>query len=129
MNAASQTFGEFVRQARQVKRISQQELADQAGVSLATISRWERGQLNDPPNAEHVRSVCRILGLDPRRAAVILGYLAEDEIGDNRSHLPSDVEDILDMLQDPAIDDAERKALRSYLKVRLDLLRGQRKTG
>ena len=41
------TIGQTIRAIRQVKGISQKELADICGVSMGAVSAWEQGR-NDP---------------------------------------------------------------------------------
>ncbi len=123
MGDATKTFGDYIREGRRKKGLSQEELESQSAVSRSTLSRWERNQLADPPTPEHVRKVCAILGLDPIRAAVLLGYLKPEEVETTRPHLPPDIEEMLAALQDPALSDQERAELRAYLKVRLNIAR------
>ena len=128
MNDGAQTFANLIRTAREAKGWSQEQLEQATGtggahVSVSTISRWERGQAGRP-EPEHVRKVCKALGIDPRRAAVALGYLTEDEIG---PPLPLDpkVKAVLDMIEDPALPAAEREQWIGYLKYLYDRARQQ----
>ncbi len=123
MGDTSVTFGDYIRERRREKRLPQEAVDAQSGVSRSTLSRWERNQLADPPTPEHVRKACAVLGLDPIRAAVLLGYLKPEEVESTRPHLPPEIEEILDVLQDPALPDEEREELRAYLRVRRDMHR------
>jgi transcriptional regulator with XRE-family HTH domain len=73
-------FGEVIREARRAKRLSQQELADAAGVSEPTIQRWENGRTGTP-DPENARRAFLALGLDPRLIPVLLGYVTAEEMG------------------------------------------------
>ncbi|MBW2109510.1 MAG: helix-turn-helix transcriptional regulator [Deltaproteobacteria bacterium] len=44
MTESSKTFPELVKGVRRQLRISQEELAHELGVSVATINRWENGK-------------------------------------------------------------------------------------
>lgn len=117
----SETFAELIRTAREAKGWSQEQLeratADGRGehVSVSTISRWERGQAGRP-EPSHVRMVCRALGIDPRRAAVALGYLTQDEISGGDNRLSADLEEILAILADPAIPASAKEEWKRYLR-------------
>lgn len=53
-------MGEKIKRARQAARMTQQQLADELGVSLRTITSWERGQnapLNRLPVIESVLGI------------------------------------------------------------------------
>jgi transcriptional regulator with XRE-family HTH domain len=120
--ASSPTFADLIRTAREAKGWSQEQLeaatADGHGehVSVSTISRWERGQAGRP-EPTHVRMVCRALGLDPRKAAVALGFLTREEVyGPAAGALPGDLEEILTILQDPTVPDATKNEWKSYLR-------------
>lgn len=124
---AALTFAELIANARRRKGWSQEDLETHSGVSRSTISRWERG-LADKPEPEHVRAVCTVLGVDPRRAAVALGYLTTEEIeGPSRPLLDPAVEEVLDILQDPAVPEDEKKSWITYLRYLRD--KGQTQAG
>jgi transcriptional regulator with XRE-family HTH domain len=50
-----------IRRQREAQRMTQEHLADAAGVSARTVQRAERG---DPLSAEAARALCAVLGLD-----------------------------------------------------------------
>lgn len=103
------SFANLIRTARETKGWSQQDLEEATGVSVSTISRWERGQAGRP-EPEHVRAVCAALSVDPRRAAVSLGYLTAEEAGFTTPTGPPidpEIEDVLQLL--PRIP-ADRRA-------------------
>ena len=114
---AGQSFADLIAGGRTAKRWSQEDLERESGVSRSTLSRWERGQAGRPEPA-HVRAVCRVLGIDPRRAAVALGYLTADEVdgSDRPLTLRPDVEEVLRMLEDPALPQDDRAKWIEYLK-------------
>jgi transcriptional regulator with XRE-family HTH domain len=108
------TFAQLIATARRARGWSQEELETASGVSRSTLSRWERGQA-DRPEPEHVRAVCKALGIDPRYAAVSLGFLTEDEIRE-RGSLSAELEEILTIIQDPALPQSAREGWIRYLK-------------
>ena len=110
-----QSFADLIADARRAKRWSQEDLETESGVSRSTLSRWERG-LADRPEAEHVRAVCKALGIDPRRAAVALGYLTQEEVSGGDNRLPEDLEEILAILADPAIPASAKEEWKRYLR-------------
>jgi ribosome-binding protein aMBF1 (putative translation factor) len=67
------TFADLIVEARRHKGWDQETLAEQAGLSRTTISRWESG-LASSPNPAQVRAVCAALDIDPKVAAQKLGY-------------------------------------------------------
>lgn len=118
------TFAELVTEGRRRKGWSQEDLETQSGVSRSTLSRWERG-LADKPEAAHVRAVCGALGIDPRRAAVSLGYLTAEEVEGPSRLLDPEVEEILSILEDPAVPAGEKANWVDYLRFLRDRSRRQ----
>lgn len=59
-------FGPILRRIRAVRRLKQQAVADLAGVTQATVSRWESGDL--APSGDQRRRLMRLL-----RSSAILG--------------------------------------------------------
>ena len=114
-----QTFANLIRTSREAKGWSQDQLAQAAAdehgehVSVSTISRWERGQAGRPEPA-HVRTVCKALGIDPRRAAVSLGYLTAEEVSDVPPPPDPEIEEVLQLLPEVSAD--ERRHWIQYLK-------------
>jgi transcriptional regulator with XRE-family HTH domain len=69
--------GEVIREARLLAGLSQQELADRAGVPRPSIVRWERGTVE--PGFDMVRRLLRSCGFD-----VSLVRYEPDEAVDDR---------------------------------------------
>lgn len=111
----ARAFGEFIREGRERRNWSQEDLEVESGVSRATLSRWERA-LTDKPDADHVRAVCAALGIDPRRAAVLLGYLTAEEVDAPAPQLPREIEEVLLILQDPAVPEDRKTEWIELLK-------------
>lgn len=111
------SFADLIREGRERKNMSLEDLEQATGVHRNTLSRWQRGLANRP-EPEHVRTVCRVLDIDPRQAAVSLGYLSAEEVdGPARSSgLPAEVEEILTMLEDPRLPAGDRKQWVEYLR-------------
>lgn len=60
------TFGETVRMTRRRRRLSQEKLADEAGLHRTHISLIERGLRE--PSLETLVKLCRALGVSPGEA-------------------------------------------------------------
>ncbi len=112
-DAPPQDFADLIASARKAKDWSQDKLSDESGVDRSTISRWER-RLTDKPEPEHVRAVCAALGIDPRQAAVALGFLTADE-SEPVKPLPSKLQQVVDVLEDPRLTREEVDQWVAYL--------------
>jgi transcriptional regulator with XRE-family HTH domain len=58
--------GERLREARRRAMLSQEELAVESGVGVATIIRIERDQLKSEPHYSTLRKLAKSLDVDPR---------------------------------------------------------------
>ncbi len=58
------TRGERLREARRRAMLSQEELAQEAGVGVATIIRIERDQLKRDPHFSTLRKLAKRLGIE-----------------------------------------------------------------
>jgi transcriptional regulator with XRE-family HTH domain len=58
--------GERLREARRRAMLSQEELAEESGVGVATIIRIERDQLRTEPHFSTLRKLAKALEVDPR---------------------------------------------------------------
>ena len=58
------TRGEKLREARRKAMLSQEELAEQAGVGVATIIRIERNQVRREPHFSTLRKLARALDVE-----------------------------------------------------------------
>lgn len=91
------TLGERLKRERQAARLTQQQLADEAGVSKQAVSAIETGGTKDP-SAATLDPICRRLGL--RQAWLITGRgtktLGVEEPPAGSYHLGFDLEKILD---------------------------------
>lgn len=126
-NPRGEAFANLIREGRRAKGWTQDRLVEASGVSRSTVLRWEAGDASRP-DPDQVRAVCLALGIDPRRAAVALGYLTADEVAamDSRGHpLSQEEEEILAILRDPSVPSAEKGPLVEYLR----FLGGQRRQG
>lgn len=113
-------FAQLLRAARKNKGWTQEDVIDESGVSRSTYLRWEAGKV-ERPDPEQVRAVCRTLGIDPREAAVALGYITREEIGldpEPPRMFDATVEEVIQILQDPKVSDAEKFEWVQYLKFR-----------
>jgi transcriptional regulator with XRE-family HTH domain len=115
MDDSALTFGQLIARARSVKGWTQGDLETHSGVSRPTISRWERDAMNGTPEPDTVRALCKALGIDPRQAAVALGYLTLDEI-EPVQPLPPKLQQILDILKDPRLSKEEVDQWVAYLQ-------------
>lgn len=68
------TLGEKIKQAREQKNISQEELAEQLGVSRQAVSKWENG--NSMPHGANKELLGKVLELD----------LEQDSVAPSKKH-------------------------------------------
>lgn len=111
-----------IRALRQNYGYTQRDLADIAGLSQSTLSRWEHEQRS--PSLAHVSQLCTALGLTPNDLLGIKKPLAQwlreiDEfLGEGMGQRLYDaiveryqLEDLLDHLRDVEMDEADRLRL------------------
>lgn len=72
-------FATLIKDARDQRGWTQEDLVNASGVSRQTIIRYESGKATNPQPAE-VRAVCSALELDPREAVIALGYVTRAEL-------------------------------------------------
>lgn len=117
-NNRGEVFAALIREGRRRLGLTQDALVERSGVSRSTILRWESGDASRP-DSEQVRAVCQALGIDPRRAAVALGYLEPEDLNppnEPREPLAPDLEEVVEMLQDPRIPTEQKTAWVRYLR-------------
>lgn len=116
-------FGRLIRGTRERLGWSQDELAEKANVGRASVQRYERGDLGKTgfPDPDVTRKIFKSLDLDPREVAVVFGFVSREEIGlppEPKRVLPPSIEEVISILQDPKVSDAEKQEWISYLKFR-----------
>lgn len=116
-NPRGEQFGRLIRDYRDRAGLTQEQLEAASGVSRSTIARWERGDANNP-NPDQVRAVCQRLGIDPRRAAIALGYLTDDELhtAAGGPQLNPTQEEVVEILADPRLDPNDIAKWVDYLR-------------
>lgn len=72
-------FADLIVSARRGRGWTQDDLIFRTRVSRGTLARWEAGKA-ERPDPDAVRSVCRALDIDPKRALLALGYLTADDL-------------------------------------------------
>lgn len=70
-SAAAEEFGRRLRQRRQAKKLTQLDLAYQAGATVSAISKYENGQVL--PSINTLLDLAYVLEIDPGRLISKLG--------------------------------------------------------
>ena len=91
------TRGKIIREARKVAGLSQQELAERAGVPRQSIARWERGAVE--PGFDTVRRLLRSCGYDLSLVRYEPDETVDDRLSGKRELTPQ--ERLLALLGDP----------------------------
>jgi transcriptional regulator with XRE-family HTH domain len=91
------TSGEVIREARLLAGLSQQQLAERAGVPRPSIVRWERGTVE--PGFDMTRRVLRACGFDVTLVRHEADEAAEARLSGRLELTPQ--ERVLAMLGDP----------------------------
>jgi transcriptional regulator with XRE-family HTH domain len=115
-NTRGEQFARLIRDGRARTGLSQDLLADQAGLNRSTIIRWESGDASRP-DPDQVRSVCKILGIDPQQAAMALGYLRPEDLPPPGAGRPLDerILRVIEALEDPQVPESEKQEWVKYL--------------
>ncbi len=79
-------IGERLKKARTDKKMTQERLAEKLDVSIAFLSRIERG--NSHVNLKRLSQICEILGVSE-------GYILNDASSNSENYLTSEFNDIL----------------------------------
>jgi transcriptional regulator with XRE-family HTH domain len=115
-NTPGRAFAELIKAARLRALMSQEDLADAAGVGRYTINRWESGK-TPHPQAEAVRKVLAALpDLDPREVPIALGYVTREEMGIPPRVVDPMYADVIDMLADPNVPARDKEEWAEYLR-------------
>ncbi|GAA4259772.1 hypothetical protein GCM10022255_085730 [Dactylosporangium darangshiense] len=87
-------------------------VVEQSGVSESAYKRYERGTV-DSPYATHVVAICRALGINPRDAAIALGYGTREDFNlpPEEPPYPQLITTIGRVLADDTFSAAQRAAL------------------
>lgn len=86
--------GLIIKELRQLKNISQPELAKNIGVSNGTISFWENGQ--NEPKASYIKRLSNYFGV----TTDYLLYGSKNQTFDNSCNLKSNIQEVIDKLND-----------------------------
>jgi transcriptional regulator with XRE-family HTH domain len=79
--APARDWYDLVIQTIALKNMTKAQLASRAGVSRATIDRWEKGA-SRPAQAASVNAVADVLGIPRERALRLAGVIGEAEVAD-----------------------------------------------
>jgi len=109
-------LGEFIRNQRDITRLSLRQLANLARISNPYLSQIERGL--HQPSAAILKSIAAALGIPPEKLYAAAGWLG-DESAENAENGEADVETAI--RTDPRLNARQKEAL---LEVYRGFLRG-----
>ena len=114
-DVSGDAFAALLPEARNRRKVSQDEVIAATSVSRSTYLRWERGGYIGRPIPRQVTEVCRFLSINPVLAAVALGFGTPDDY--ERFSAPQDHPDavlaeIARTFSDDTVPEAGRAALR-----------------
>ncbi len=119
-------FAKLIRDGRLAKGWTQDQLIAESDITKSTLVRWENGRA-ERPEPDVVRSVCIALGIDPRRAALALGYLQPEDLTDPNSgqaFIPRAWQQVIDALEYDTLSQADKEKWVDYLMWLRDQSRG-----
>lgn len=109
-------FADLIRNARKDKGWTQDVLVAESGVTKSTLVRWESGRA-ERPDPDQVKTLCRTLGLDPRLAAIALGYLDESDLNaPPPRRIDPAILEVIEALEDPTVPTAKKEEWVEYLR-------------
>lgn len=99
---SSEALGDFIRNQREITRLSLRQLANLARISNPYLSQIERGIYR--PSADILKGIAQALGISPESLFARAGLLDEDE----ETH-PIGVEEAIRL--DPGLSNEQKEAL------------------
>lgn len=108
----SRALATLLRQRRDQMQLTQEEVADRAGISRQTYNKYERGGTLNPKPRE-LRAVCMVLKMDPREIPVALGFVTREEMNlpPQEPALPRSLRRILQLLKAEQVPESAKKRL------------------
>lgn len=92
-------LGKRIKQARELKKMTQETLAEMIGVSRTAIARWESGETD--PTVEHLISLSNLLDVN---ASYLLGTNNKDHIIEILKEMSATLDQIAAMLREETIN-------------------------
>jgi transcriptional regulator with XRE-family HTH domain len=124
-------LGELIRQTRQDRNWTQQDLAEESGVSVETIKRYENAKTKYP-EPELIRKIFRSLKIDVREIPVALGLVSREEMGlphtPPRRFSPA-TERLINAFEGLSVSDEEKQAFLGLIEARKRSQETGRKAG
>ena len=74
MPTASNRFGQLIREMRERRDLTQDNIARELHIDRTMVARWERGQLKQAVAPQHVNALARVLSLSVLDLVLALGY-------------------------------------------------------
>lgn len=88
-------LGKRIKQARELKGLTQESLAEMVGVSRTAIARWESGDID--PTVDHLIRMSNSLGVD---ISYLLGADNKSQMIETLINISVSLEQLLSMLED-----------------------------
>jgi transcriptional regulator with XRE-family HTH domain len=118
-DVARQRFAQFVQRAladARARGMTDNDIQKATGVGQSTFHRWRRGQGDRLPTIERVQAFCAGLEMPIQPALDALG-MSDVRVPTPPPALDPDVARVLRRLNDPAVPEAEKTAIRSVLRL------------
>ncbi|MEV6924036.1 helix-turn-helix transcriptional regulator [Dactylosporangium sp. NPDC051485] len=77
---AGERLASLLRDRRQALGYTLAHVVAESGVSESAIKRYERG-LIESPNPAQIVAICKVLGINPREAAIAVGFGTREDFG------------------------------------------------
>lgn len=111
-------LGQLIRQARLDREWTQRDLAEESGVSIESIKRYEKGKIRNP-EPDLIRKIVQALRVRAIEIPIALGLITRDELDPPAEppH-PADplVEEAIAILRDPDMSETARQGALAYLQ-------------
>mgnify|MGYP001050339332 CR=1 FL=1 len=121
-------FARFVERALSTARergLTDAQIESATGIRPSTYHRWRRGET--APTVDKVRQFCAGLGIPAGEALAALGMAPRQDAAPSPPPMDPDVLKLLQMLEDPSVNDATKQYIRANLRFLADFATANRK--